>query len=70
MGDSGGSPEDQTAERNVVSKDVFMEFQMEMRTLFGFKVKPVCVACWKEKTCVHVVCVLRLCGRQSLNVMN
>jgi hypothetical protein len=57
----------QNASRNANSKDCGSEVSDRNKDSIGNKTRDHSVIFW-QRTCLHFVCVLRLCGRLSLKV--
>jgi hypothetical protein len=62
-----GSSEDRKAHRNSDSKDCALRIQVGTRLLLGIELKTILVTFW-NRTCLHLVHALRLCGRLNLQV--
>jgi hypothetical protein len=68
MDDSSGSSEDRNADRNMSNKDCAHGSLIGITTLLGTGLEAICVTFW-QRTCLHFVPDLRLCGRLNIQVM-
>jgi hypothetical protein len=62
LGGSGGSSEEQNADRNVNRKDCAYDVSMGRRPPLGIRLEALHATLW-QGTCLHFVYALRLCGR-------